>query len=45
MGIGVTDYLRSQAGKACEDIGVSDNVELLGTPVRTGTCEIIMLEV
>jgi chemotaxis protein MotB len=45
MGIGVSGYLRQKAGKACEDIGVSDNVDLLGAPASPGTCEIFMLEV
>ncbi len=45
MGLDVTEYLARGAGKACEDIGLSDNVDLLGTPVRAGTCEIIILEV
>ena len=45
MGLDVTEYLARGAGKACPDIGLSDNVELLGTPASAGTCEIIMLEV
>jgi flagellar motor protein MotB len=45
MSVVVTGYLRAGAGKACEDIGVSDNVELLGSAANPGTCEIVMLEV
>jgi flagellar motor protein MotB len=45
MAVDVTEYLARGAGKACEDIGLSDNVELLGSPARPGTCEIVMLEI
>ncbi len=45
MATTITQYLEKGGGKACEDVGLSDNVELLGTPARAGTCEIILLEV
>ncbi len=45
MAATITQYLEHGGGKACEDVGLSDNVELLGTPARPGTCEIILLEV
>lgn len=41
----VSEYLSRGAGTACADIGVSDNVNLLGSPGGAGTCEIVMLEV
>jgi hypothetical protein len=41
----VVDYLRAGAGKACEDIGLSDNVRFEEVPLAEGQCEITMLEV
>lgn len=41
----VAGYLRAEGGQPCADTGVSDNVQLLGTPLQPGTCEIILLEV
>jgi chemotaxis protein MotB len=45
LGMLVTEYLSRGAGGACPDIGLSDNVNLLGSPAGAGTCEIVMLEV
>jgi len=41
----VVQYLNSQVGRICPDIGISDNVQLGPSAVGQGVCEIIMLEV
>ncbi len=41
----VVQYLRQSPGKACQEVGLSDNVELGDSPLGEGQCEIIMLEV
>jgi flagellar motor protein MotB len=38
-------YLCQSVGKACEDIGLSNDVGLAETPLPEGQCEVIMLEV
>ena len=41
----MVQHLRQRAGKACEDIGLSHDVELGPSPLGDGQCEIAMLEV
>ncbi len=41
----VVHYLRQYSSGLCKDIGLSDNIQLLDTPLLPGMCEIIMLEV
>jgi flagellar motor protein MotB len=41
----MVQYLRQGAGKACEDIGLSHDVELGPSPLGDDQCEIAMLEV
>ncbi len=45
MAARVVRYISERAGKACPDIGLSDNAELSGPAVGRGQCEITMLEV
>ncbi len=41
----VVEYLQHEAGSASDDVGLSDNVALAGSPLGEGQCEIIVLEV
>jgi len=43
--LSVVDYLRKYAADLCDDIGLSDNIELVSKPLPEGMCEIVLLEV
>ncbi len=45
LAILITEYLLRQAPRACEDIGLSDNIQLTGEALPPGMCEITLLEV
>jgi hypothetical protein len=41
----VVGYLRRYAADLCDDIGLSDNIELVSEQLPEGMCEIVLLEV
>lgn len=45
LAILITEYLLEQAPRACQDIGLSDNLQLTGEALPPGTCEITLLEI
>ena len=45
MALQAASYLELKGGHVCEEIGVSQDVELIGPPLREGEVAIVMLEV
>jgi hypothetical protein len=45
LALRAVQYLREGVGKACEDVGLSNDVELADPPLPEDQCEVIMLEV